>query len=125
LDEWIYFLKNSEVKDEFKAKGLKEAGEVLDIMRLPRDDQYSYNRYLEYLSYKASEVLSLKSQLEEHQEEMFKKRETEIREDERNKEKVLTIQNMILNGLDNQTISSVMNVPVQKIEEIRRQLETT
>ena len=36
LDEWIYFLKNSEVKDEFKAKGLKEAGEVLDIMRLEK-----------------------------------------------------------------------------------------
>ena len=31
LDEWVYFLKNSEVKDEFRAKGLKEAGEVLDI----------------------------------------------------------------------------------------------
>lgn len=44
LDEWIYFLKNSEVKDTFKAKGLKEAGEVLDIMRLPAVDQYIYNR---------------------------------------------------------------------------------
>ena len=32
LDEWVYFLKNSEVKDEFRAKGLKQAGEVLDIM---------------------------------------------------------------------------------------------
>jgi predicted transposase/invertase (TIGR01784 family) len=119
LDEWIYFLKNSEVKDEFKAKGLKEAGEVLDIMRLPRDDQYSYNRYLEYLSYKASEVLSLKSQLEEHQEEILKKREAKGREDERK----LTIQNMIFNGLDNQIISSIMNLPVQKIEEIRKQIQ--
>jgi hypothetical protein len=32
LDEWVYFLKNSEVKDEFKAKGLAEAKEVLDII---------------------------------------------------------------------------------------------
>ncbi|MCU0447452.1 MAG: Rpn family recombination-promoting nuclease/putative transposase [Microscillaceae bacterium] len=29
LDEWIYFLKNSEVKDEFKAKGLDKAKEKL------------------------------------------------------------------------------------------------
>ena len=58
LDQWIYFLKNSEVKDEFKAKGLKEAGEVLDCMRLSQDDQFSYNRYLDYLHYKASEILS-------------------------------------------------------------------
>ncbi|TAG50546.1 MAG: Rpn family recombination-promoting nuclease/putative transposase [Runella slithyformis] len=65
LDEWIYFLKNSEVKDEFKAKGLKQAGEVLDYMRLPQDDQFSYNRYLDYLHYKASEMLSLQSEAED------------------------------------------------------------
>jgi len=32
LDEWVYFLKNSELQEGFKAKGLKEAGEVLDFM---------------------------------------------------------------------------------------------
>ena len=37
LDEWVYFLKNSEVNDEFKAKGLAEAKEVLDIMRLDKE----------------------------------------------------------------------------------------
>ena len=63
LDEWVYFLKNSEVKDNFKAKGLKEAGEVLDIMRLPTDDQYGYNRYLDSLHLKASEILPFKQKL--------------------------------------------------------------
>lgn len=65
LDEWIYFLKNSEVKDEFKAKGLAEAKEVLDIMRLDKEQQYGYNRYLDYLHLKASEVLSLQAEAEE------------------------------------------------------------
>lgn len=64
LDQWIYFLKNSEVKDEFKAKGLKEAGEVLDIMRLNANDQYGYNRYLDSLHLKASEIFSLKTEAE-------------------------------------------------------------
>jgi hypothetical protein len=27
LDEWIYFLKNAEIKPNFSAKGLKEANE--------------------------------------------------------------------------------------------------
>jgi predicted transposase/invertase (TIGR01784 family) len=65
LDEWIYFLKNSEVKDEFKAKGLAEAKDVLDIMRLGKEAQYGYNRYLDSLHLKASEVLSLQAQAEE------------------------------------------------------------
>ncbi len=34
LDEWIYFLKNEEIKTDFKAKGLNEAKEVLDVLNL-------------------------------------------------------------------------------------------
>jgi predicted transposase/invertase (TIGR01784 family) len=64
LDEWVYFLKNSEVKDNFKAKGLKEAGEVLDIMRLPKYDEYGYNRYLDSLHLKASEIFTLHTEAE-------------------------------------------------------------
>ena len=104
LDEWIYFLKNSEVKDEFNAKGLKQAGEVLDIMRLNEDDQYSYNRYMEYLSYKASELLSLNSEAEYR---VRKGRDIEI------------AKKGILKGLDNQTISDLTDLTLLEIEEIR------
>ena len=65
LDEWIYFLKNSEVKDEFKAKGLIEAKEVLDVMQLDKEQQYGYNRYMDYLHYKASEAYTLKIETEQ------------------------------------------------------------
>ncbi|MEI6143863.1 MAG: hypothetical protein WCP85_31580 [Mariniphaga sp.] len=39
LDEWIYFLKKDEIKDVFKAKGLKEAKRQLDIMKLSEKDR--------------------------------------------------------------------------------------
>jgi hypothetical protein len=52
-------LKTAKLKIDFKAKGLKEANEVLDMMRLPAEDQYGYNRYMDSLSLKASEVFSL------------------------------------------------------------------
>jgi predicted transposase/invertase (TIGR01784 family) len=55
LDEWIYFLKNSEVKDTFSAKGLKEAGEKLDEMKLSEKDRKEYNAYLKKLRDIASE----------------------------------------------------------------------
>ena len=104
LDEWIYFLKNSEVKDDFKAKGLKEAGEVLDIMRLNKDDQYGYNRYLDSLHVKASEVFSLQTEAE------FKV-----------KEGIAT--NGILKGYDNSIIADLTNLTVQQIEELRNKLK--
>ncbi len=65
LDEWIYFLKNDEVKDEFKAKGLKEASDILDIMRLKKKERYGYNLYLDSLHLKASEAFSLKIKYKE------------------------------------------------------------
>jgi predicted transposase/invertase (TIGR01784 family) len=108
LDEWVYFLKNSEVKDEFKAKGLKQAGEVLDYMRLPQDDQFSYNRYLDYLHYKASEILSLKSEAEDR-----------VRLDERNIRNITIATKSILKGFDNQTISDLTDMTVEQIEEVR------
>ncbi len=46
LDEWIYFLKNEEIKDEFKAKGLKEAKEGLDILKLSDADRMEYESFI-------------------------------------------------------------------------------
>lgn len=54
LDEWIYFLKNEEIKDNFTAKGLKEAEEKLSIMKLPEDEQKAYEHYKDDLHYQAS-----------------------------------------------------------------------
>ena len=104
LDEWVYFLKNSEVKDEFKAKGLAEAKEVLDIMRLDKEQQYGFNRYLDYLHYKASEILSLRLEAED-----------KVRQD-RNVE---IAKNFIVMGLDNITIAKGTGLTVEQIEHLR------
>lgn len=49
LDEWIYFLKNAEIKPNFSAKGLKEANEKLDAMKLPEKERKAYDAYLRHL----------------------------------------------------------------------------
>ena len=103
LDKWIYFLKNSEVRDEFKAKGLKEAGEVLDMMRLDKNDQYGYNRYLDALHLKASEVFSLQTEAQYN-----------IRAEIAKKGKA--------KGFDNQTIADLTDLSVEQVEEIRKNL---
>ncbi len=100
LDEWVYFLKNSEVKDNFKAKGLKEANEVLDIMRLEKEDQYVYNRYLDSLHLKASELFSLQTEAE-----------FQIKED--------IARKSILKGFDNETISEITGLSLKIIQDLR------
>ena len=50
LDECIYFLKHEEIT----AKGLKEAEEKLNIMKLPEEERKAYERYQDDLHYQAS-----------------------------------------------------------------------
>jgi len=54
LDEWIYFLKNEDIKEDFKAKGLKKAKAQLDIMKLSDLERLEYDRYIEQLRHKRS-----------------------------------------------------------------------
>lgn len=108
LDEWIYFLKNSEVKEGFRAKGLKEAGEVLDIMRLPAQDRYGYNRYLDSLHLKASEIYSLQT-------------EAEFKIEERTTIEIA--KNGILKGYSNEIIADLTQLSLDQIQKLRAELE--
>ncbi len=104
LDEWIYFLKNDEVKDDFKAKGLQEANEVLDIMRLEEKERYGYNRYLDSLHLKASEAFSLKIKLQEE-------RTIEI------------AKNLLKNGVSGEMIINSTGLTREELEELKNELE--
>ena len=47
LDEWIYFLKKSEIKPSFTAKGMQEAQQVLRYENMNPEDQLAYKRHIE------------------------------------------------------------------------------
>ncbi len=54
LDEWIYFFKNSEIKDEFNAKGIKKAKAAWNVMCLTDEERTRYKRYISQLQYERS-----------------------------------------------------------------------
>ena len=78
LDEWIYFLKNGEVKDSFTAQGLSEAKEKLDEMQLSESDRKIYQKYLKSLREIASEQHTKMADAEEQILIVTKKRDIEI-----------------------------------------------
>lgn len=80
LDEWIYFLKTSEIKDEFTAKGLKAAGQKLDILKLDPADRKEYDRYMEAQRSDASFVETVKLEITSAVNEALKSREEAIAE---------------------------------------------
>ena len=91
LDEWIYFLKNEEIKKEFNAKGLREAKKKLDVLKLPEKERKTYERFMESVRDKNSFHLSTfvqghKKGLEQGIEQALKKMiQSGISEDEARK----------------------------------------
>ena len=69
LDQWIYFFKTGEVKDEFTAAGLSEAKEKLDKLKLTPEDRKEYEEFVGRLrklaSYQETEMEDVKDLIKE------------------------------------------------------------
>ena len=99
LDEWIYFLKNEEIKDDFRAKGLLEAKEKLDSMKLPMKEKQEYKRYLENSRQKESEFGST-----------YNTGKVEG--------KIEVAKNLKALGMTNETIQKATDLSLEEIEKI-------
>lgn len=115
LDEWIYFFKNSEVKDEFKAKGIQKAKETLDTMRLSKEEQKNYKRYLENLSYQKSMMNTAKFEGELAAKEV----EMEIRI----KERWDIAKNGLEKGYPLEMIADMTGLNLEEIEKIQQEIK--
>ena len=58
LDEWIYFLKNSEIKDSFRAKGIQEAKEKMRKDNLQGAERIAYEQFVKQQRIKEAEIES-------------------------------------------------------------------
>ena len=62
LDEWIYFLKKSQIKEEFTAQGLAEAKENLLVDSLNEEERANYLRFMENRRYEISMLQGSRSE---------------------------------------------------------------
>ncbi len=86
LDEWIYFLKNSEIKDNFKAKGLKKAKEVLDLGKLSREERREFENYLKYWRVREAEIETARIEVQEKYEKQLARERKEKEEAKKREE---------------------------------------
>ena len=106
LDEWVYFLKNAEIKPNFSAKGLKEANEKLDTMRLPEKERKAYDAYLRHMM----SVASRNHTIEIESKEIIKK----ARED-RDIESIIGFYEI---GVSKENIAIALKIPIESVKEI-------
>ena len=120
LDEWIYFLKNEEIEDTFKAKGLQKAKEQLDMLKLPEDERLAYNRYVDNLHYQASMVESSYGIGKLKGEKIGEERGRKKGREEGKEEERLQVALNFLDVLDNATIAAKTGLSLEEIEKLRR-----
>ena len=151
LDEWIYFLKNSEIKQEFSAKGIKEADEVLKRANMSDEERREYQRFVEVLSDRASiaETIEFESELkaEEKAEKKIKEAEAEIKRAEAEAKKAVAeaekkikeaeekaelkveeekreiVTNLLtLGNLPDEQIAEIARVPIHLVKKIKEEI---
>ncbi|KAA6343205.1 hypothetical protein EZS27_009111, partial [termite gut metagenome] len=118
LDEWIYYLKNDQIKSDFKAPGLDKAREVLEYDLLTPEEKRTYDRALDAALGRESALYTAK---EEGIEEGIEKGKMEGKIEgkiERNKEIVL---NAHRSALPVETISSITGLSQEEIQVIIQQ----
>ena len=58
FDEWVYFLKNEQIKSTFNAKGIQSASKKLAVLQLSDQERAAYENYLKDKMYEASMIFS-------------------------------------------------------------------
>lgn len=102
LDEWLYFLKNNEIKDEFRAKGLQEAKEKLRRDNLSPAERENYDQFIKerrisenvFQSYRLEGVMDAEKKYAAiiEEERRLKEEERKQKEEERSQKHALMVK---------------------------------
>jgi len=99
LDEWIYMLKHSEVRPDFRAKHIQEASAQLRIMNLDEPQRKAYDEYMQNVSYQQSMLWSSKEEGREEGKE-------EGRLVGKHEEKLAIARNLLAHGITLEVIAA-------------------
>ena len=108
LDEWIYYLKNNDIKEEFTAKGLAQAKQLLNLDNLSEQERKQYIRHLENLSYKASMVETWRVEAED-----------EVRQEERRLANAEMVRRGLAKGFSAEDLSDLTGLSLEEVKKLK------
>jgi predicted transposase/invertase (TIGR01784 family) len=108
IDEWIHFLKNEEIDDSFRARGLNRAKEELDFMKLSEDEKVKYRRREENKMIQFSVIDTAKIE-----------GRAEGRVEGRNEKAIEIAKMLLLSGDSLEKVSKVTGLTVKEIEQLK------
>ena len=112
LDEWIYFLKNTDFPDKIHAKGLKEAQEKMQYEGLSEKDKKAYDKHQIDLVSERNVIETARIEGLEEGKQIGLEKGQQIGLE---KGKIETAYNMLKKGLDIDLIADVTGLSVEVI----------
>jgi len=107
LDEWIYMLKHSAVKAEFKSKNIDKAKEKLTLLKMSPDKRKGYEKYI-------MDMVVERDVIRTAQEEGMREGKREgMRE-----EKMAVVKNSLRQGLEPAVVASITGLTVEEVQKI-------
>ena len=123
LDEWIYFLKNEEIKEGFNAKGLKKAKQELDILKLSDQERRTYESYQEDLHLQASMVESsyTRGLMQGEKRGLMQGEKRGLMQSEKRgeKKKAIEVAKNLLDVLESKMIALKTGLTVEEVEALK------
>ena len=114
LDEWIYFFKTGEVKDDFTAAGLAEAKKKLDKLKLSPEQRKEYNAFVDRLRRIASRQ---ETEIEDVKDKIAEARQ-EARQEARLEEKIEIVLELHKMGMSLENIALATKLDIGQVQQI-------
>lgn len=136
IDEWVYMIKNSEVRDDFQSKNIDKAREKLRIMNMSEEERRRYDRYLVNVASeedmvetarqeglekgREEERLNTEKEKERAEKEKERAEKAEREKEKAEREKKLSILKAIQGGkLTVEEIANVFGVSVDYVNQLK------
>ena len=134
IDEWLYMMKHSEVRDDFKSPYMKKVKERLAVLKMNEADRIAYYAYLKEAVHSQDVLLAAeqkgeargiekgkaegkKEGIKEGLEKGRKEKEAALKKAQR-AEKIEIAKNMRSKGIDVEMTSSVTGLSIEEISKL-------
>ena len=115
LDQWAYFLANTEIPEDADAPGLQEAREKLRFARMSREEQAAYRRYIDNRVILADQIVTARGEgkLEGHAEGYLQGREKG-----REEERIAVARKLKSMGLPDMDIAKATSLTLEELKQL-------
>ena len=114
LDEWIYFLKNEQLPPNAKAKGLREAEQKLNVLKLSPQERKAYEHFKENQRYQISLLEGSIWRAQEAEGKLVieeaKRKEEEVKRKRLEAQLSQSLENLIESGMDEAQAKHILGI---------------